>query len=144
MPCSASKIGACCYSETSTPAATTGWGSASWARRATRLASFDRNGDGQVTAAELPHRFELSFSQASSPLAFVVRSDLDDAAADAPRPVSAAGPHWFQKMDRNHDGDVSFREFLGPNEAFLRLDADGDGLIDVHEAAAARPASEGP
>src|SRR5258708_16031523 len=75
-----------------------------------RLASFDRNGDGQVTAAELPHRFELSFSQASSPLAFVVRGDLEDATADAPRPRSPAGPHWFQKMDRNHDGRLSSPE----------------------------------
>jgi Ca2+-binding EF-hand superfamily protein len=103
-----------------------------------RSASFDRNGDGEVTAGELPHRFELSFSQASSPMAFVGRDDLEDRVAEAPKSVSAAGPRWFQRMDRNHDGDLSFREFLGPNDAFLRLDADGDGLIDVHEAAAAR------
>ena len=40
-------------------------------------------------------------------------------------------------MDRNRDGDLSPREFLGPRDAFLRLDADGDGLIDAREATAA-------
>jgi hypothetical protein len=38
-------------------------------------------------------------------------------------------------MDRNHDGDVSAREFLGTAEDFRKLDADGDGLIDAKEAA---------
>jgi hypothetical protein len=37
-------------------------------------------------------------------------------------------------MDRNRDGDVAWREFLGPREAFARIDADGDGLIDAGEA----------
>ena len=47
------------------------------------------------------------------------------------------GPDWFQKMDRNHDGDVSRREFLGPRDQFDRLDRDNDGLIDPDEARAA-------
>ena len=45
-----------------------------------------------------------------------------------------AGPAWFRKMDRNGDGDVSPREFLGTPEDFKRIDADGDGLIDAREA----------
>ncbi len=44
---------------------------------------------------------------------------------------------WFYKMDRNGDGDVSPREFLGPRETFRKLDADGDGLIGEAEAARA-------
>jgi Ca2+-binding EF-hand superfamily protein len=43
------------------------------------------------------------------------------------------GPAWFQKMDRNGDGDVSRKEFLGPPELFDRLDKDGDGLISLQE-----------
>ncbi len=50
------------------------------------------------------------------------------------RPAPAAGPEWFQKMDRNHDGDVSRREFLGPRDQFDRLDRDNDGLIGADEA----------
>ena len=65
-------------------------------------------------------------------------------AAPAARSMTASreagqsvGPVWFQKMDRNHDGDVSRREFLGPRDVFDRLDRDTDGLIDADEAAKA-------
>jgi Ca2+-binding EF-hand superfamily protein len=43
-------------------------------------------------------------------------------------------PLWFQKMDRNQDGDISPREFIGSDEDFRKLDADGDGLISGEEA----------
>jgi Ca2+-binding EF-hand superfamily protein len=45
-----------------------------------------------------------------------------------------AAPLWFQKMDRNNDGDISPREFIGSDEDFRKLDADGDGLINSEEA----------
>jgi hypothetical protein len=45
-----------------------------------------------------------------------------------------SGPLWFRKMDRNNDGDVSAREFLGTPEQFRRIDSDGDGLISPAEA----------
>ncbi len=51
-----------------------------------------------------------------------------------PRPV---GPIWFQRWDRNNDGDITWREFLGPRDVFEQLDADRDELIDPKEAAAA-------
>jgi hypothetical protein len=44
-------------------------------------------------------------------------------------------------MDRNRDGDVSPKEFLGTREQFRRLDADGDGLISLAEAIRAEPAA---
>jgi Ca2+-binding EF-hand superfamily protein len=46
----------------------------------------------------------------------------------------AVGPDWFQAMDRNSDGDLTFNEFLGHLEDFHTLDADSDGLIDFKEA----------
>jgi Ca2+-binding EF-hand superfamily protein len=46
----------------------------------------------------------------------------------------AVGPVWFQRMDRNSDGDLTWDEFLGPREVFHKLDADQDGLIDHVEA----------
>lgn len=56
-----------------------------------------------------------------------------------PIPVAAPtrGPLWFRKMDRNGDGFVSRREFLGAKAEFDRLDRNGDGLIDADEAEAA-------
>lgn len=49
-----------------------------------------------------------------------------------PRP--AVGPDWFQAMDRNSDGDLTFAEFIGLERDFELLDADADGLIDFREA----------
>ena len=37
-------------------------------------------------------------------------------------------------LDRNADGDVSAREFLGTPEQFKQLDEDGDGYISLEEA----------
>ena len=37
-------------------------------------------------------------------------------------------------MDRNRDGDLSPREFLGSRAQFEKLDKDADGLIDADEA----------
>jgi hypothetical protein len=39
-------------------------------------------------------------------------------------------------MDRNRDGDVSRKEWLGTEEEFRRIDTDGDGLISLAEAEA--------
>jgi Ca2+-binding EF-hand superfamily protein len=49
-------------------------------------------------------------------------------------PRTPVGPIWFQRMDRNNDGDVSWKEFLGPRHVFEELDTDHDGLIDPKEA----------
>ncbi|MBI1246240.1 hypothetical protein GC197_00160 [bacterium] len=45
-----------------------------------------------------------------------------------------AGPVWFQRMDRNGDGDLTWDEFLGPRDVFEHLDSDRDGLLDRNEA----------
>jgi hypothetical protein len=37
-------------------------------------------------------------------------------------------------MDRNRDGDLAPREFLGTRADFERIDTDHDGLIDSSEA----------
>lgn len=55
----------------------------------------------------------------------------------------AVGPVWFQRWDRNNDGDITWREFLGPRDVFEQLDVDRDEMIDPREAAAASGPSTG-
>jgi hypothetical protein len=45
-------------------------------------------------------------------------------------------------MDANADGDVSLAEFLGPPDAFRRLDADADNLLSPEEADPAATAGQ--
>jgi Ca2+-binding EF-hand superfamily protein len=48
-----------------------------------------------------------------------------------------SAPRWFRAMDRNGDGVISPREFVGPPEVFRKLDLNGDGVITPDEAARA-------
>ena len=64
------------------------------------------------------------------PLAFAYAENGDRDTAES----------WFRAADRNGDGFLSPQEFLGPQDVFRRLDADGDGRIGVAEAEAAEPA----
>jgi Ca2+-binding EF-hand superfamily protein len=95
--------------------------------------------DGPLARTDVPRLIGVQstsagirmFSNPAAPQTFV------DAMTPAPaRATPADGPAWFVKMDRNGDGDVSRREFLGPLDRFRKLDADGDGLISSVEAKA--------
>ncbi len=97
-----------------------------------RLAAFDRDGDGAISAGELAPTVRLAIGRGAAahlPLA-VVRSLHPPTAAPQVEP-----PAWFVRMDRNKDGDLSRREFLGGQQQFEVLDADGDQLISGFEAA---------
>ena len=98
-----------------------------------RLASYDLDRDGRITAAEIPHRYDWVISSVPMALGFGVVSTVNGMPQAAPA-RHAYGPSWFTKMDRNRDGDLSPREFIGPRAVFRRLDVDGDGLIDASEA----------
>jgi hypothetical protein len=88
--------------------------------------------------SEIPRQFELTISQGllkSGPGQFAA-GGFSPGMPFGVRPVAPKrGPVWFQKMDRNGDGDVSPREWLGSMEDFKRIDTDGDGLISADEAA---------
>jgi Ca2+-binding EF-hand superfamily protein len=90
---------------------------------------------GRVGPKNLPRKLRIQATVTGIPAAVpspgvVVTSRRDSGPAEAV-------PAWFSKMDRNGDGDVSLREFLGPLELFRKLDRDGDGLISPSEARAA-------
>ena len=105
-----------------------------------RVSACDRNRDGRVTPDEIPHHIRLVLDRGD--LSFLLAPPAGGAAVVVspgatsmpPRSRPAAGPSWFRKMDRNRDGDVSPREFLGTREQFDRLDRDHDGLLSPDEA----------
>jgi Ca2+-binding EF-hand superfamily protein len=100
------------------------------------LDSADANHDRLLSGNEIPRhiRLVLSRGDGAASTGNPVRVRL---AGRQPTPqTDSSGPLWFRKMDRNHDGDVSLREFLGPLEDFDRIDANHDGLISANEAVA--------
>ena len=95
------------------------------------LLHWDHNADGQISIAEVP----IHVSVPVQPVSLYGRTYfLDGAFAYDKPPDSTRGPLWFRKMDRNQDGDLSPREFLGPIDEFKKFDSDDDGLIDATEA----------
>jgi Ca2+-binding EF-hand superfamily protein len=102
------------------------------------LDQLDTEHKGYLERKDLPHSYQLAMRQgpASTPAAggaAVFELYRVSAQGDG-LPERTEGPLWFRKMDRNRDGDVSRREFLGTDEQFRRIDTDGDGLISVEEA----------
>jgi len=100
------------------------------------LALLDGDGDGKLARAEVPRHYRaglvLGPSGGQDPFRPVAVPSGIRRTPDVRRP--ARGPMWFQKMDRNRDGDVSRKEFVGTDEQFREIDSDGDGLISIEEA----------
>ncbi|HET6328200.1 MAG TPA: hypothetical protein VFG04_26185 [Planctomycetaceae bacterium] len=100
------------------------------------IAAWDVNHDGFITPEEIPRTLIGTFQMGDQRGPSMRRSRYSRMAE--PKPAPAEGPIWFQKMDRNHDGEVSLREFLGPISVFRRLDTNGDGRLDLREAQSAQ------
>ena len=97
------------------------------------MASLDADHDGRFSYNELPRRTQLNFGRGpfQNRNRVVATSSVTSMSGDR---STLTLPAWFVAMDRNHDGDVSQREFLGTSEQFRHFDTDGDGLIGGDEA----------
>src|SRR5262245_50705061 len=109
----------------------------------------DVNGDGRLGYAELigtgrlvnsdgklPRQFLLSLGAAPVRTYGGMLVPAFPKRAPSGSQIAPSASAWFTALDRNRDGIVSPREFVGPLVLFAQLDANGDGMISVAEAEA--------
>ena len=97
------------------------------------MESLDLNHDGFLASNEMSYNLDLLLMRNSARVQANANAIRRQSAAPQVR-ADRAGPGWFQKMDRNRDGDVGLPEFPGNRQAFNKLDVNGDGLISAEEA----------
>jgi Ca2+-binding EF-hand superfamily protein len=118
----------------------------------------DMNGDGRLSVREIRNAWSRLIPYEPKEKNAITRSALQphggirwsytrnvnlsvsQALTQFDRPAtrkSGEGPLWFQKFDRNGDGELSRQEFPGATAEFDRLDTNRDGFISSPEAIAA-------
>ena len=88
----------------------------------------DKDNDGRFGPAELTGQIEIDFKLGPPQRRRTPRQQASP----------TRGPQWFVRMDKNGDGDVTLKEFLGDKTGFKKLDTNGDGFIEPSEAEAAK------
>lgn len=96
-----------------------------------RLATFDQDRDGRITADESKATMRICFGLGATVHRELV--ELRRSSVPASIPLHAS-PEWFNRMDRNQDREISRSEFPGTDEQYQALDFDADQLIDTAEA----------
>ncbi|MDA1195841.1 MAG: EF-hand domain-containing protein [Planctomycetota bacterium] len=125
------------------------------ARTLARFAEIDKDGDGRLTAEELPAPRLLELADADKDgavtaeefVAFTQRRGRSGqtspaAPAQGGEPRMSAGT--LRRWDGDGDGRVSREEFPGRAELFDRLDADADGFLTPADIAQKKAAGDAP
>ena len=110
----------------------------------TALAPYDRSNDGRFADEELGIEYHLTIGLGRPEVRRTNVMAMNSNASGMMRSGDAIlpgrdvmqGPEWFRRMDRNQDGDISYREFVGTRAMFAELDQDNDRLISADEASA--------
>ncbi|MCA9007493.1 MAG: EF-hand domain-containing protein [Planctomycetaceae bacterium] len=102
-----------------------------------RVKEYDGNRDQALDHSELKGHFKITFELGKPELfVFAPRTDAMSMQQNMTIPRTMNGPRWFQRMDRNRDGDLSPREFLFEQSLFKKYDTNQDQLISPAEAEA--------
>jgi Ca2+-binding EF-hand superfamily protein len=105
---------------------------------ATTLRGLRKRGQTVLRSTDPPRRLHLEVIRGTFQLFGAGQSGESTVPRLVAQSRTPVGPIWFQRMDRNMDGDLTWKEFLGPRHVFEELDLDHDGLIDPAEAEKAR------
>jgi len=99
-----------------------------------KLSLWDKDRDGYLSEAEIPLQYRLVIARGNLPALggnFAGNNGPNQTGTQTER---TSGPIWFRKMDKNRDGEVSQREFLGELSEFKKIDRNADGYLDLNEA----------
>ncbi|MAG92360.1 MAG: hypothetical protein CMJ48_01215, partial [Planctomycetaceae bacterium] len=88
------------------------------------LSRMERDGREGIAATEPMRHFRIEFVRGSYQMFGPLNQTVARTAPFQQRAI--VGPVWFQRMDRNGDGDVGWREFVGYRDVFNQLDVDHD------------------
>ncbi len=104
------------------------------ARIGESLLALDHNDDGRLELHELRGTMMVGVVRGGN-RGQVQPNDTTYQVPTVDRKNSESTPRWFIGMDRNRDGGISWREFLGARTQFDELDANSDGFVVESEVA---------
>ena len=100
-----------------------------------RIALWDTDGDRAVSEAEIPELYQILFGPGQPEFRGVKFPGEAKRSIGETASAFSAAPIWFERLDRNGDGELTRREFPGTIAEFQKIDQNSDGVVDTAEAA---------